>query len=56
MDSISHCVAPSTSDSSAGVSRKKKEILSAVVLGRKMIQIERTSHLCVSQGTAEQYL
>mmetsp|Transcript_6105 Transcript_6105/g.8527 ORF Transcript_6105/g.8527 Transcript_6105/m.8527 type:complete len:1139 (-) Transcript_6105:212-3628(-) len=47
---------PSDTGEVGGVSRKKKEILSAVGLGRKMIQMERASHLCVSQGTAEQYL
>lgn len=37
-------------------SRKKKEILSAVVLGQKIIEIERQNHLYTSVGQSEPFL
>lgn len=38
------------------ISRKKKEILSAVVMGQKIVQIEKKNNLFISQGVSNEYL
>lgn len=47
---------PDPVDGNNIISRKKKEILSAVVLGQKIVQIERNKHLFISQGVSDEYL
>jgi hypothetical protein len=53
---LTHGQASGGSGAQAAMSRTKKELVTALIAGQQLVQIEKLNGACQSHGTAEDYL